>query len=87
MENLTHTPGPWTALNRGYKSHVTDNDMNWNAEIVGPGHAANALLIAAAPELLEALQEFVGAVNAGAKFSDMSVVEYARTAIAKAKGE
>ena len=64
------------------------NIVNWGglSSASTPESQANARLIAAAPDLLAALQEFVGAVGAGAKFADVSVVDYARTAIAKAKG-
>lgn len=89
MADAKHTPGPWTALNRGYKSHVTDGDMNWSAEIIGPGHAANARLIAAAPELLEAGEAALPWIS-GLANKNPSVAPFAtalRAAIAKAKGE
>ena len=47
---------------------------------------ANARLIAAAPNMLDALREFVGAVDAGTHFADLSVLQNARTAIALAEG-
>lgn len=83
-----HTPGPWTILNRGYKSHITDADMNWNAEIVGPGHTANAHLIAAAPDLLAALEEIesLPVDDYGCREIPPGFLDKARAAIAKAKG-
>lgn len=51
---------------------------------------ANARLIAAAPEMLEALEECLGALTGGldGKWSmDIDPAEEARKAIAKAKGE
>ena len=90
MIQATHTPGPWTALDRGYKSHVTDADMNWGAEIIGPGHAANARLIAAAPELLAVLEQCLPIIDAHRRAAlgegDIAAMN-ARAAIAKAKGE
>lgn len=85
----------WKAVYSSYGDELwfggNDGPGMWEiegAEAYLPGdHDAQAHLIAAAPDMLAALQEFVGAVDAGAKFSDVSVVEYARTAIAKAKGE
>lgn len=56
---MKHTPGPWFA---GDSLTVwTKNDMSCVAKVAGPTDsdpesAANAHLIAAAPELLEALQ-------------------------------
>lgn len=87
--NATHTPGPWVAINRGYKSHVTDNGMNWNAEIVGPGHGANARLIAAAPELLAALEAFIHMATHHAMPDEerRAILKQSRAAIAKARGE
>jgi len=83
-----YTPGPWTPLNRGYKSHVTDKDMNWNAEIVGPRHAANARLIAAAPDLLAAAQHVAAQLGGGNDFAAWEAAKAALlTAIAKATGE
>jgi hypothetical protein len=89
MTNATHTPGPWLTLNRGYKSCVTDNDMNWNAEIVGPGHAVNACLIAAAPDLLAALEGMVEMAthHMMEPKERREILRNARAAIAKAKGE
>jgi hypothetical protein len=46
---------------------------------------ANARLIAAAPELLEALKSVLDMVSSGK--TSLGLVEYARSAIAKATGE
>jgi hypothetical protein len=72
----------WQVLNRGYKHHVisTDGDA-FGIEVCGADHAANAHLIAAAPDLLAALDEiFNGAGMTG------PTMDAARAAIAKAKG-
>lgn len=68
-DKLTHTPGPWK-LNAGviealvdpensqsYIAPICDVDMDWSTEI----YKANAHLIAAAPELLEALKSLLEA--------------------------
>jgi hypothetical protein len=45
----------WTATPRGYKTAIDMGAPN-SAEVVGPNHEANARLIAAAPDLLAALE-------------------------------
>ena len=93
-----HTPGPWilnpTTLHQAVKSIGT--------ETVGPKRICtvgtmsgrksidmyNALLIAAAPELLEALNTLVQYVVDGAKGDHLEgAVRTAERAIAKATGE
>ncbi len=96
MTNAIHTPGPWSLKMTGWRTNpfAIYSPRRPGAVACVPSRTsvpldeqdANARLIAAAPDLLAALQEFVGAVDAGAKFADVSVVDYARTAIAKAKG-
>jgi hypothetical protein len=83
-----HTPGPWK---------VTQHDMGAFIRcpadyiIAGPvdtrrGHEANARLIAAAPELLEALREFVEAFEGCYADGEPAMIK-AKAAIAKATGE
>lgn len=88
-----HTPGPWT-LNGFYIEFDAATRIatasNWRMSGVD-AHAeakANARLIAAAPDLLEVLEQFVAWVDAPSEsaFSD-SQLAAARAAIAKAKGE
>jgi len=45
----------WTVSARGYKSAI-DMGAPSCAEVIGPDHAANARLMAAAPDLLAALR-------------------------------
>lgn len=101
-----HTPGPWTwpegcteieALadpenSRTYYAPVAHMDLEWSGETM----AANARLIAAAPELLEALKAIVGKAYEYANRPDITddiacgfydIIEDAQDAIAKAKGE
>jgi len=94
-----HTPGPWEidGFYQGAfeviapKASVTRGRLvicsRGQHELREREFQANARLIAAAPDLLEALKEFVGAVDAGTTFADSSVVDVARAAIAKARGE
>lgn len=86
MSTAKHTPGPWHAANgcqiRSAKDQIAKAWMMRNGEGL-----ANARLIAAAPELLEALAEIVSAADgAGWDQLDPSFSK-ARAAIAKAKGE
>ena len=89
-----HTPGPWFVTEGGQYIEASryehggrqivgkpqgDNPEQWNA---------NARLIAAAPELLEALQSVVAWMDAPdeSAFSDTQL-DCVRAAIAKATGE
>src|SRR5690606_19394978 len=54
-----HTPGPWAVDGKGSQAIVRANDLrivSIRHRLDGDEHEANARLIAAAPELLEALQ-------------------------------
>lgn len=87
-----HTPGPWVAERRSTMV-ATAIDGAYGYELFDvrcdvPEFEANARLIAAAPDLLEVLEQFVAWVDAPSEsaFSD-SQLAAARAAIAKAKGE
>lgn len=85
-----HTPGPWLYKSNGsYFDVGIDNHEDsvipvYPTVCIGVPHdqEANARLIAAAPDLLEALEAVV-------RVADRDTVEFrmARAAIAKAKGE
>ena len=91
-----HTPGPWTVNYETDINGMENDPENGCAGLVDvahvymrtvPGrHEANARLIAAAPELLEALQEAVDR-QAYREGSGPNWWENARAAIAKATGE
>lgn len=51
---MKHTPGPWHLSTDGFTTMITD--ANGDEVYIG-ANEANARLIAAAPELLEALQD------------------------------
>ena len=79
-----HTPGPWRVGGRGEYL----NQLNIEPCIgVAYGHdvelIANARLIAAAPDLLEALEALIE----DQRDASLPVLAKARAAIAKAKGE
>src|SRR5690606_19127575 len=106
MSETKHTPGPWTPMKRQPASRA-DNGLCalaqvWGGWIVvvpsrmvdrsGYDAEANARLIAAAPELLEALEKLLTAVDkaCGTAIPQGSFVaarKAARDAIAKATGE
>lgn len=103
MSKTAHTPGPWKA-DLGEAFHVREQDGGRIATLIfmdGPfgfnGRrnpdevAANARLIAAAPDLLEALEATtkalaVAVAAAGGDPETHHVSVKARAAIAKAKG-
>lgn len=83
-----HTPGPWRAKENGfYRVAVVDRDGNYLTYKAGtdrmpdPEREANANLIAAAPELLDALEVVVAIAD-----RDTEEFNTARAIIAKAKG-
>lgn len=101
MSEAKHTPGPWYYIKDDEWSHsvvtrhgeLPDGSPNyWTVASVNkrrePEHEANASLIAAAPDLLDALK---GALNHWAVPSsiciDRPAYEKARAAIAKATGQ
>ena len=85
-----HTPGPWKivdAWNYYMVEGQNDEEIIWQD---GPYQTpvinkANACLIAAAPDLLEALEAIVGDSSIQRVSDDLHAK--ARAAIAKAKGE
>ncbi|KWF29887.1 hypothetical protein [Burkholderia pseudomultivorans] len=110
MSNAQHTPGPWYVFNNGVYLEIRTELGSYGGEQIGdvcaskhmdgvednPVAAPNAYLIAAAPELLEALQYALpyleacvpnprNGVNADCSI-DVNCVARARTEIAKARG-
>jgi len=99
MADKIHTPGPWKLSGSAqWGWHVYDcKDRIWLASVMNdhyqpgerpggfPGNTEaeyNGYLIAAAPELLEACQRLLSLID-----DDLPSVEFARTAIANAKGD
>lgn len=76
MAKHTHTPGPWEALLGDAEGHgkysintTKKEDLIYVAETIGglgdETEGANARLIAAAPQLLEALENYVMTIAVG----------------------
>lgn len=101
MSEVKHTPGPWTAFNNQIAIGVgsKDSDVAWvrfdNYGLRDSARStqedeANARLIAAAPELLEACRLIVCAFDALPPSSPARAwtihINSARSAIAKATG-
>lgn len=91
-----HTPGPWKAVEAAYNPPgwlwVQNGpgallaDVHQNVNIPLDARNANARLMAAAPELLEALQEIIAAAD-GEGWSQLDAgFTKARAAVAKALG-
>ena len=92
-----HTPGPWALDDRGYKFIVSAGDGYITRDVcrmdsstmAAFAQEANARLIAAAPELLEALQLCLKALRHPTYHADRAVMDAddaACKAIAKATG-
>jgi len=81
-----HTPGPWKAHAEG---GTVFGELGLLIASTPDRNAENARLIAAAPELLEALECLLslGASEHFGKWDDWEEVKAAKAAIAKAQGE
>lgn len=104
MSEAKHTPGPWVLDDRGCKYIVSKAGDGYitrdvcrmdGSTMASVAQTANAHLIAAAPELLEALEKLAVLADAfsvsGVYFGEIpehsQAIDAAYTAIAKAKGE
>lgn len=94
-----HTPGPWTFKGRTVRgphprdpegrTRIVANAIWGRGTYVGEAEA-NARLIAAAPEVLEALEELfylIDGAHDGERVFTFKMQRKAKAAIAKAKGE
>lgn len=89
-----HTPGPWAILDRSENSRTLTHISN-GAHIVctlgttqtdgSPNHSANAALLASAPDLLQAVEDFL--LLATLHDWEGAAIDNAREALRKAKGE
>lgn len=89
MSEAKYTPGPWVQM--GTSIGVTKGEIASLWDIDGRV-LYNARLIAAAPELLEALSDLLASISGGEKscghaFTCICPGDKARAAIAKALGE
>lgn len=98
---MSHTPGPWKNL--GHYEHIDkETGMGFRFALVGPEPSAvawvaddegdgegsaNVALIAAAPDLLAALQALLFACRDGAVLPRDAAYHQAMAAIAKATGK
>ena len=98
MTESKHTPGPWNIgwglvwnAARGITSRVSGEAWKWkNKDGFESESKANARLIAAAPDLLEACEDALASLDALAEEGIIEEGKEAgtlRAAIAKAKGE
>lgn len=90
-----HTPGPWSIYNGGQDEFMVCTERNGPrtiiAEVAGDSDTAraNAKILAASPEMLDALKEILVSL---ATYSDgynlkVSIRNFAEIAIAKAEGK
>ena len=95
--NATHTPGPWRTGTRIVKSNgwpafdiypANGGPFFATCSFYSPSNAdANVHLIAAAPEMLEALEMLITTAEANGWAHDMpKAMQRARAIIARAKG-
>lgn len=87
--SAAHTPGPWAVSGAGRHALVRGEDMTIVAvrhRLEGDVHEANARLIAAAPDLLVALEEALHWFEGEHASSHPTTVRM-QAAIAKARGE
>lgn len=96
---MSHTPGPWTLRMGGISEEIVAISKRGKAWAIARTTAskcgrdqatANALLIAAAPELLDALKRFANLdadTNSYLVANCTKYCEQARAAIAKAEGK
>lgn len=86
-----HTPGPWVARPvpnvgvRGHTGYAIDFNEDQEQVVDFVYEEADANLIAAAPDLLEALDELVRHQEALGRHN--VIIDKSRAAIAKARGE
>lgn len=95
MADTKFTAGPWEAFNRDNYQSIFAKGYERTICVVesyskGFGHDrderdANAHLIAAAPELYEALEDVIGLIPL--EFEQSPMVSFAKAALAKARGE
>ena len=91
-----HTPGPWRTYNMSKNKilkqwHIQRDDCKHDIALVSLDVAADeresvANLIAAAPELLEALKQFVDYYESMQGHKDNSVIRNGKAAINRAEG-
>ena len=93
---MNHTPGPWKWKTTGYRHLMTTAGADIHdfgcgcCSCTGDLSDADARLIAAAPELLEALEELyhlIDDAHDGDRVFTFELAQKAKAAIAKARGQ
>lgn len=86
---MSHTPGPWFSVSTHDRPNIMTDGGFLIAETRGINCEANARLIAAAPDLLAALEEieYLDQPLVRGQPRRVTICEIARAAIAKATGE
>jgi hypothetical protein len=87
MSDTQHTPGPWRIGDAGFTVFGPPNPGALPETIAPTKSRANARLIAAAPELLAALQSILDIEPSGLSNDERRLYALARAAIAKATGQ
>lgn len=83
---MGHTPGPWNVEKVHYRHAVVDSAQNGKWDLIAETTSReNANLIAAAPEMLEALEAVVDAMQLNKPVN--TFVSKVANAIKKAKGQ
>lgn len=84
MNSTEHTQGPWRLERRSYFDRIygADGSLIVTAEITTP----NAILMTAAPELLDALEDAIRQCVASGHIDTEPHMVHARAVIAKARG-
>ena len=84
-----HTPGKWVRVREGSGTNPNVGDWGVDSErganVCSYATKADARLISAAPDLLEALEGMIA--RASQHGMEWAQIDFARAAIAKAKGE
>ena len=90
MSTTKHTPGPWRIESGPYYRAIrVDFEVIADMRQIGRSfNESNARLIAAAPDLLDALENVIESWGLGLlPHEDSEALDQARAAITKAKGE
>lgn len=96
--NHKHTPGPWivndwSSSGRSVRSKIGMHiaSKRWGNDLTGQEYRdemiSNAHLIAAAPDMLDALQSLLSYFERPSDWCDVDPVDVIKTAIAKARGK
>lgn len=87
MNTYPNTPAPWSIGSNGASVKVTDADGKAVCMLTPRKGAWNGDLIAAAPELLDALRWALDQIDDDLDLDHRAAMNAARAAIAKATGE